>query len=83
MIKYYVYPCDSDLQWKGIIIKNETYLIKILYIEPTIELGLYVNDGDIIGISQDISEKHSSEMQTHVHLEVYKNQMLIDPTNLF
>jgi len=77
------HPYSSDLAWTGLLIENDIYAVKMWYLLPTIEIGSYVNDGDVIGISQDVSEKHGSAMQTHVHVEVRKNGVLIDPAPLF
>jgi murein DD-endopeptidase MepM/ murein hydrolase activator NlpD len=77
------FPYGNDLSWSGVLISNDIYEVKMFYLVPTIEIGSFVNDGDVIGISQDISEKHGSSMTTHVHVEVRKKGILINPTELF
>ena len=87
VIERYAFPYDGDLNYKGLVIRNSKYYIKMFYLEPTIERGTEVNSGDVIGISQDISEKWGDDMTTHVHVEVYlitnSGLKLINPTKLF
>ena len=82
-VKRYAYPYANDSSYKGIVIQNKDYYVKMFYLEPTIEIGEFVIEGDVIGLSQDISAKHGSAMQNHVHVEIYRNGSLIDPTRLF
>jgi murein DD-endopeptidase MepM/ murein hydrolase activator NlpD len=82
------YPYAGDLKYKGLVIENDIYYVKMFYINPTIEIGSFVKEGAVVAVSQDIAEKYDSRMQTHVHLEMYmKTQSnglkLIDPTHLF
>lgn len=76
----YVYP--GDLKFRGIDIENETYLVRMFYLSPSVAVGLSVNAGQPIGIAQDISKKYTKPMTIHIHVEVYENGKLIDPTNL-
>ncbi len=75
-------PYANDNRYKGIEIKNDTYLVKMFYLSPTVQVNSKVIAGQKIGIAQDISAKHGSAMINHVHFEVYKDGKLIDPTNM-
>jgi len=46
---------------------------RVFYIEPTVNTGLHVKEGDVIGIQQDIAEKYSTPhkvMKNHCHYEI-------------
>ena len=52
--------------------------------KATVSIGTQVTKGQVIGISQNIAAKYSSQMANHVHIEVYSaSGKLLDPTNLF
>jgi murein DD-endopeptidase MepM/ murein hydrolase activator NlpD len=46
-------------------------------------MGDYLFPGDIIGVAQDISRKYSPSMMDHLHVEVRRNGVLLDPAKLF
>ena len=83
VVKRIAYPYASDTKYKGIVIENETYYIKIFYMNMTVTAGDKIRKGEVIGFAQNIAEKYDARMTPHVHIEVYKNGVLIDPTNLF
>jgi murein DD-endopeptidase MepM/ murein hydrolase activator NlpD len=82
-ITRFPFPYGTDLSYTGIEIINSEYKIKIFYVTPLVAIGKKVSAGEVIAKSQNISAKYSNEMVNHVHLEVYKNGVLIDPTKLF
>lgn len=78
------FPYGDDLKFTGIEIKNSQYLVKIFYLQPTLNIGSKVKQGQQIGVAQNIASKYGSTMTNHVHFEVYNAQgKLLDPTNLF
>lgn len=81
------YPYASDLSYKGIEIIgtgiHQGFKVKIFYCIPTIKIGASVVAGVTkVAESQAINEKYSTKMTNHVHLEVYKDNKIIDPTNI-
>lgn len=83
------YPYGStgrNRQWEGILIvgvnEYQGYEVKIFYMQPFV-IGEYVFPGDIIGIAQAISRRYTPNMIDHLHVEVRRNGMLLDPAKLF
>jgi hypothetical protein len=57
---------------------------RYFYVAPFEEvLGTNVTMGSPIGIAQDISQKYSNSMVPHVHVEHWKDEEPIDPTNIY
>lgn len=79
-------PYSFDSRWKGCEIigtgNYAAYAVKMFYMIPAI-VPLYVIAGQEIGLMQDISEKWGKGMTPHLHIEVRKNGVLIDPAILF
>lgn len=82
-VKRYPIPYANDSRYSGIEIENSTYRILMFYLKPTVSIGSVVLASQPIGTAQNISAKHGAAMRNHVHVEVYKNGVLIDPTNMF
>ena len=77
------FPYGDDLRYKGILIKNKEYEVKIFYLNPTIKAGTKVKQGDVIGKAQNVAKKYSNPMTNHIHLEVRNNKgVLINPETL-
>jgi len=76
-------PYADDNRYNGAEITNSTYRIMIFYMKANVSIGSTIIAGQSIGIAQNISAKHGAAMKNHVHYEVYKNGILIDPTNMF
>jgi murein DD-endopeptidase MepM/ murein hydrolase activator NlpD len=84
--KAYPYgTAHGNEEWEGLVIVGvgdyKGYEVKIFYTRPFV-IGDYVFPGDIVGVAQDISRKYSPAMIDHVHVEVRRNGMLIDPATL-
>lgn len=73
-------------QWEGCAIigvgDHRGYEVKIFYMRPFV-IGDYLFPGDVIGVAQDISRKYNPSMMDHLHVEVRRNGVLIDPAILF
>jgi murein DD-endopeptidase MepM/ murein hydrolase activator NlpD len=74
-------PYPDDSRFGGILIQGAQYAVKIFYLSPLVAVGEKVHRGQPIGTAQDISRKYPGITQ-HVHVEVYENGNLIDPSNL-
>lgn len=80
----YPFPYPGDIFYKGILIENEQYSVKIFYLNPTAIQNTMVKQGDVIGVAQNIAAKYSPGMTNHVHIEVKdRSGKLLNPTNLF
>jgi hypothetical protein len=73
---------STDTRWKGVSIKNNTTEVKIFYIHPLIVNNTHVYNGTRIGTAQDRASV-SPGMKNHIHVEVYINGKLVDPSPYF
>lgn len=72
---------SSSNSMKGLEIENGNIKVKIFYVNHGLLNGQYVKKGEKIGIAQDIAAYHGTpKMTPHIHLEIYVNNKLIDPT---
>ena len=80
------YPYRDDLSYRYIQVENEVYKIRLFYCELrwSFEVGDEVCEGDFIGIVQDIASRYIDKgiMNNHVHVEIYENNNLVDPTTI-
>lgn len=80
------YPGRRNKKWLGCVIEGtglyRGYEVKIFYMKPFL-IGEYVYPSDVIGKAQAISDKYSSAMIDHLHVEVRYYGRLIDPATLF
>lgn len=76
----------KNKNWEGVLIvgmnEYEGYEVKIFYMRPFL-IGDYIFPGEIVGVAQDISKRYSPSMIDHLHVEVRRNGILIDPAKLF
>ena len=77
-------PYANDPTYKGVVIKGtgdfEGLEIKMFYV-----VGLKsgpVNQGETIGIAQDISQKYQG-ITNHIHLEVRRKGIVVSPTEFY
>jgi hypothetical protein len=78
---------SDDKRYKTIHIQGEgnCYLgikAKILYVDSKVSVGSTVTRGQIIGTAQDLTLKYKG-ITNHIHVEVYENGVIQNPTNLF
>jgi hypothetical protein len=73
----YCYESTKKYKLVEILDKNKQSIWRLLYLDPTVVAGEEVSAGTVIGAAMDISEKYSTSMIPHVHVEV-----VIDPTTL-
>ena len=64
----------ADLQWRYIEITDDSGLhYRLFYVKPIDFLGVgsHIDEDDIIGIAQDISERYPDQgMTPHIHYEI-------------
>lgn len=76
------YPYADDSRYKGLVIEGGAYLVKVFYIIPTVAIGSVVKAGQQIATAQDLTVKYPG-ITNHIHLEVYHNGALINPSTLY
>lgn len=86
-ITRYGFPYIDDQDQKLIVIQGlknyAEYYAKIMYINPVHQIGEKFKKGEVLCTAGDISSKYGSGMTPHVHFELYKNGVLVDPTPFF
>ena len=65
----------------SIHIMSGTMRVKLLYVECSRYIGSDVVAGATIGLAQDVAGWHGGGMENHVHLEVYDDLRLVDPSD--
>ena len=62
------YP-ESD--YSGVLIMSPSMAVKMFYFQPLQSvIGEYVDQLDLIGGAQDISQKYDERMMPHIHVEI-------------
>ena len=58
--------------YEGVVIEGTALTVKLFYMIPNIAFkGKRVRQGQVIGVAQDVSERHpNSGMKPHIHLEI-------------
>lgn len=77
----------GDRIFKGVSIRTDDgYLVRVLYVDPSVKMGERVQAGMPIGVAQDLSQKHKpkgkDKMTNHVHVEIKKGNDFKDPTKI-
>lgn len=79
-----LYVYSSSTEMKGVEITNKNVKVKMFYVDSPLILNDFVVKGSVIGVSQDIAAYHnSSTMTPHIHVEIYVDNQLTDPTKYF
>jgi len=73
----YCYDDDLSFRYVEILAHNRKFIAKLLYVEPSTEVGQFVNEGDEIGTAQDIAGRYGHGMINHVHVEVLVDAMIL------
>lgn len=64
------YPYKDDLSWSGVLLRVGGWEVTLFYVQPTVQGGVVLPAGAVIGKAQDIRRRYDSRMTAHVHLEV-------------
>jgi murein DD-endopeptidase MepM/ murein hydrolase activator NlpD len=87
-ITKYGYMYQNALQFRYVEVTKKEYRVRLCYIEKhsLFKVGSIVCKGDRIAFAQDIAKYHNRNkkkgqalMKNHLHIEIYKNGVLIDP----
>ncbi|MCB9033509.1 MAG: M23 family metallopeptidase [Chitinophagales bacterium] len=81
----YGQPYADDSKYKLVEIESTdgVYKAKIMYIKALYSVGKVVKRGELLVNADNISKKYGASMTNHVHFELYKNGILVNPTNYF
>ena len=87
-VNRYVIPYGSGIDaniLQGVEIigtgKFENYKLKILYVKPSVAVGFPVIKGTKIGTAQTLQNRYKG-ITEHIHYELYKNGVVINPNEL-
>ena len=64
--------CYSDPQWMSyrlVEIASDAMVVRLLYMLPSVAVGNHVNEGDPLGIAQNIAARYPG-MIPHVHVDL-------------
>lgn len=70
---YFVRLADpyGDREYSGLMLKNDLMEVKMFYLEVLEKIKPQkLHQGTVIGIAQDITERYTSAMTPHIHLEI-------------
>ncbi|PSG90871.1 M23 family metallopeptidase [Aurantibacter aestuarii] len=56
------------------------YKAKIMYVKYNNNVNVSFSKGEIVCYADDIKQKYGTSITPHVHVEIYKKGVLIDPT---
>ncbi|MCK4795572.1 MAG: M23 family metallopeptidase [Desulfobacteraceae bacterium] len=72
------YPYSDDLSFRYVQITLGDRNHRVFYIEPTVQVGDFVAEGDAIGVAQDLEGRYEG-ITPHIHYEIKINNEHIDP----
>lgn len=79
-------PYPDDTRWRGMVTVSDAlnYECKLFYCIPAAGIiGSSVERGQLIGYCQAISQKYTSGVTDHIHIEIRQNGVLRNPETLF
>jgi murein DD-endopeptidase MepM/ murein hydrolase activator NlpD len=79
------YPYANDKRYEGCVIRNDAtgLEVKLFYMKLSKAVGSEVRIGDKIGVCQDVAAKYGGGMKPHLHIEIRKDNQLINPETVF
>lgn len=66
----YCYGDDPSYRYVQIAVRDLPLVMRLLYVDPHVEVGDLVEEGQVIGLSQDIVKRYKPAMINHVHWEI-------------
>ena len=80
------YPYASDLSYHGIYLQSledKDIKVKMFYLKKlsNLKAGDLIQAGDPIAFAENISAKYSKSMTPHIHVEIYQNDVRVNPEN--
>ncbi|KAK3742874.1 hypothetical protein QZH41_020409, partial [Actinostola sp. cb2023] len=59
------------------------YSVKMFYVSKTVNTGALLGAGDKLGSMVNMAVQYGKGMTNHIHVQLYKNRKVVDPTNFF
>lgn len=82
----YMYNGAKAKHLRYVEVTNDIFRIRLSYIEQSIKKGDFVCAGDRVGYALNVASYHNKKkkkgaalMINHLHVEIYKNGVLVDP----
>ena len=80
------YPYASDLSYHGVYLQSledDSFKVKMFYLQKMANLkaGDIIEQGQPIALAENISAKYGNMMTPHIHVEVYQNNVQVNPEN--
>lgn len=74
------YPYADDLTYRYIQITSSDGIrdFRFFYVEPSVKLGDWIEDGDVIGSAQNLELRYEG-ISNHIHFEVKVDGKHVDP----
>jgi len=80
LIKRKAIPYADTPYYSGVLLIDGPVQIKLFYFDPDLsKIGSMVEQGEVIGVAQDISERYGPQMIPHLHMEMRVYGVLVDP----
>ncbi|XP_031548758.1 leukocyte cell-derived chemotaxin-2-like [Actinia tenebrosa] len=68
----------------GVLMKGTgkwaAHSVKMFYVRKTVNNGDHVRGGSNIGVMTNMAREYRCTMTNHIHVQLYKNNRIIDPT---
>jgi murein DD-endopeptidase MepM/ murein hydrolase activator NlpD len=78
----FAYRGDERYRYVELTSEDQTRDVRVLYVGPTVQLGVVVRAGEPIGRAQDLSARYPRGITNHVHVEMRENGALADPASV-
>lgn len=72
------YCYNDDLSFRYVEITNSKFVIRVLYVDPLVDVGDWVKSGDYIGYAQSLQGRYKG-ITDHIHVEIKVNGKYVDP----
>ena len=66
----------NDPDFDLVLVSSMAFKHKILYVNPCVESGMRLEEGDLIGHSQNVQDRHGIKMIPHIHWEIFVAALL-------
>lgn len=77
------YPYGDDLSFRYVEVTDYSQRQhRIFYVEPSVEVGKFIADGEVVGVSQKLGNRYP-EITEHVHYEVIKDGEYLNPEDVY
>ena len=72
------YCYNDDLSFRYVEITNSKFVIRVLYVDPLVDVGDWVKSGDYLGYGQSLQKRYEG-ITDHIHVEIKIGGVFVDP----